>query len=186
MSRKNSGAWTAIHSMCRMQELDEDDLYARSKMILNIYKGVCWSTIGRADCVAEDICCYCGTDLDGALIFLETFAPDVERERFESRVKSLFETRWMIELIDSAMMRVKEFPYGGDEYYEILSKCYLCRSRYTERDMLDILNMERSRFYDRKKEAIYVFGLSLWGGAIPKLKEFLKDNPVNDEIGICC
>lgn len=35
--------------------------------------------------------------------------------------------------------------------------------------------MERSRFYDRKKEAIIVFGLALWGSAIPQLKNFLSD-----------
>ena len=69
--------------------------------------------------------------------------------------------------------------YFGDQYFEILSKCYLTKWKYTESDMLDILNMERSRFYDRKKEAIYIFGLSLWGGAIPKLKTFLKENTSN-------
>ena len=34
--------------------------------------------------------------------------------------------------------------------------------------------MERSTYYDRKKEAILLFGLSLWGTAIPKLKDFLE------------
>lgn len=179
MSRHNTEAWNAIHSMCRLQELDEENLYQKSKLLLNIYRRVCWTTIGRADYVAEELCLYCGSDLDGALLYLEEFAPDVERERFEAKVKTLFETRWMIELVDTAMIRVKEFPYSGDQYFEILSKCYLTKWKYTESDMLDILNMERSRFYDRKKEAIYIFGLSLWGGAIPKLKTFLKENTSN-------
>ena len=180
MSRKNTEAWSAIHSMCNMQNLDEASLYQKSKLLLNIYRRVCWTTIGRADYVAEEMCLYCGSDLDDALIYLEEFAPDVEKERFESKVKTLFETRWMIELVDTAMLRVKEFPYGGDQYFEILSKCYLTKWRYSESDMLDILNMERSRFYDRKKEAIYVFGLSLWGGAIPQLKTFLQENPLDE------
>lgn len=30
--------------------------------------------------------------------------------------------------------------------------------------------MERSSYYGRKKEAILLFGLSLWGYAIPRLK----------------
>ena len=70
MSRKTTGAWNTIHSMCKLEELDEQDLYARSKMLLSIYRRVCWTTIGRADCVAEDIVYYCGNDLDGALIHL--------------------------------------------------------------------------------------------------------------------
>lgn len=35
--------------------------------------------------------------------------------------------------------------------------------------------MERSSFYDRKKEAIMLFGLSLWGSSLPKLKNYLID-----------
>ena len=111
LSRHNTEAWNAIHSMCRLQELDEENLYQKSKLLLNIYRRVCWTTIGRADYVAEEMCLYCGSDLDGALLYLEEFAPDVERERFEAKVKTLFETRWMIELVDTAMLRVKEFPY---------------------------------------------------------------------------
>lgn len=175
MSRKTTEAWNAIHSMCRLKKLDEHQLYEKSKMLLSLYRRVCWSTIGRADLVAEDVCYYCSSDLDGALIFLETFAPDREKERFEERVKALFETRWMVELVDSAMIQLKDFPDGGEQHFEIISKCYLTRYKYTENEMLELLNMERSRFYDRKKEAIMLFGLSLWGQAIPQLKGFLAE-----------
>ncbi len=41
--------------------------------------------------------------------------------------------------------------------------------------MLELLQIERSTFYDRKREAILVFGLAMWGGAIPQLKTFLND-----------
>jgi hypothetical protein len=167
--------------MCQSQNVNERTLYEKAKMLLQIYRRVCWSTIGRADVVAEEVCYYCGSDLDGALIYLEEFAPDKEKERFEARVKTLFETRWMIELIDTALIRVKEFPDGGDQHFEILSKCYLTKFKYTENEMLEILNLERSRYYDRKKEAIMIFGLSLWGDAIPKLKVFLNDTKAEME-----
>ena len=65
-----------------MLELDEKTLYTRSKLILSAYRDICWSTAGRADQVREDLICYCGSQLDDALIYLETFAPDEARERF--------------------------------------------------------------------------------------------------------
>ena len=49
--------------------------------------------------------------------------------------------------------------------------------------MLEVLNMERSTCYDRKKEAILLFGLSLWGTAIPKLKDFLES--AREEEALC-
>lgn len=181
MSRKNTEAWNSIRSMCRMDNIDEKQMYEKAKMLLSIYRRVCWSTIGRADVVVDEMCFYCGSDLDGALIYLEQFAPEKEKEHFESRIRALFETRWMIELVDSTMLKVKEFPEYGDLYFDILSKCYLSKFKYTESEMLEILNLERSRFYDRKKEAIMVFGISLWGSAIPKLKSFLIDNVETEE-----
>ena len=183
MSRKNTEAWNSICSMCRMDNIDEKEMFKKAKMLLSIYRRVCWSTIGRADLIADEMCYYCGSDLDGALIYLEQFAPDKEKDRFESRIRALFETRLMIELVDSAMMKVKEFPENGDLYFEILSKCYLSKFKYTENELLEILNIERSRFYDRKKESIILFGLSLWGSSIPKLKSFLVDDEEKDFYG---
>ena len=40
-----------------------------------------------------------------------------------------------------------------------------------------------STYYDRKKEAILLFGLSLWGTAIPKLKDFLES--AREEEALC-
>ena len=118
-------------------------------------------TVGRAEAVSEDICCYCGSDVDGALIYLETFAPDEQKARFEARIQSLFESRWMMEMVEGAMSRVYEFPDGGNLFYDILNKAYLWKNKCTESEMLEMLNLERSRYYDKKKEAIMVFGLAL-------------------------
>ena len=146
-------------------------------MLLSIYRRVCWSTVGRAEAVSEDICCYCGSDVDGALIYLETFAPDEQKARFEVRIQSLFESRWMMEMMEGAMSRVYKFPDGGNLFYDILNKAYLWKNKCTESEMLEMLNLERSRYYDKKKEAIMVFGLALWGAELPKVKEFLQEEP---------
>ena len=177
MSRKNTGAWKAIHSMCEMQDINEEALYQKAKMLLSIYRRVCWSTVGRAEAVSEDICCYCGSDVDGALIYLETFAPDEQKARFEVRIQSLFESRWMMEMMEGAMSRVYEFPDGGNLFYDILNKAYLWKNKCTESEMQEMLNLERSRYYDKKKEAIMVFGLALCGAELPKVKEFLQEEP---------
>ena len=77
-----------------MQNIDEKVLYERAKLILSIYREVCWSTIDRANDVCDTLICTYGDSLDGALIYLENFAPDEARERFEERIRSLFETNF--------------------------------------------------------------------------------------------
>jgi hypothetical protein len=45
--------------MCRLHQLDEKLVNSKSRLLLAIYRDVCWSTIGRADAVHEDLVCYC-------------------------------------------------------------------------------------------------------------------------------
>lgn len=176
MSRKNTRTLNNIRQICRLKNLDEQLLYTRSKQILSAYRDICWSTIGRAEQLKESLVYYCGTQLDSALIYLETFAPDEAKAQFEERVRTLFETRRMVRLMEDTMIRVKEYPYNGTLYYEILLKCYLIHFKYQETRLLEILNLERSTFYDRKKEAILIFGLSLWGSILPGLKNSVRES----------
>lgn len=55
------------------------------------------------------------------MIYLENFAPDEARERFEERIRSLFETKWIIELVDMAMLKIREYPDKGALYCEIIT-----------------------------------------------------------------
>ena len=77
------------------------------------------------------------------------------------------------------MLRVRDYPCRGDLYCEILSKCYLARFKYRESECWKCWAWREQPFMTRKKEAILLFGLSLWGGSIPKLRHFLVDNEEN-------
>lgn len=161
---------------CNLSELPKGEL-----AILQLISNRLCVAVG--DDVCDTLICTYGDSLDGALIYLENFAPDEARERFEERIRSLFETKWIIELVDMAMLKIREYPDKGALYCEIISKAYLNRFKYRESEMLEVLNMERSTYYDRKKEAILLFGLSLWGTAIPKLKDFLES--AREEEALC-
>ena len=189
MSRKNTQAINSIQRICQVQKLVMDDIYTRAKLLLSIYRDVCWSTAIRAEELEDNLVCYCSNQLSDALVYLENFAPQEKKAEFEERVQSLFETRWMIELVDNAMLKVREFPHNGILHHEILSRCYLDKFKYTESDLLELLSIERSTYYDRKKEAVYVFGISLWGDALPKMMKFIDE--VADEMklipeGVIC
>ena len=182
MGRKDTIAAKNIKIMYEQLHLDQTDILHRTKMLLNIYRDVVWATIYNAGNVKKDMY-YFGDELNEALVYLEHFAPDMEREDFEARVSCLFENKWMIELIDKAMGKVYDYHNNGRLYHEILSKCYLTAFRYTEAELLELTNLERSTFYDRKKEAILLLGICLWGYAIPAFRGIFaapKDSEYKD------
>jgi len=175
MGRNNSEAWNTIHSICECDHIDEKRLYDKTKLVLSKYRNICWQTRENADETITDLCTRASSDIDGALVYLETFAPEREKDVFETKIMNLFNIRNMIDIVDSAIAKTRDFPSGGDVYSEIISKCYLTKWKYTERDLLEILDMDRSRFYDKKKEAIMIFGISLFGTAIPRYRKIVSD-----------
>ena len=75
--------------------LSHDDIFHKTKLLLSIYRDVVWATLSDCRRVNAEINYY-GDDLNDALIYLEEFAPDIERSEFEHRVCNLFGNKWMI------------------------------------------------------------------------------------------
>ncbi len=158
--------------------IDRTTVLHKTKLLLEIYRAVVWSTQNRFNQVCESAACYYSKNLEHALEYLENFAPEIERDKFNQKVYSLFETNWLISMIDSAMSKIYEYPDNGKLYHEILSKQYMTVIKYSEQEMLELLNMERSTYYDKKREAIDLFAICLWGYTIPAMKGIIVGQEV--------
>ena len=180
MRKKHTKIWKSIEESCRKKCWDVETIYKRAELILNSYREVCWKTRARAEEVRAELSSFSSKELEDALIYLETFAPEKERDCFQNKVESLFETKALVEMVDTAMIRVKEYPGRGDEFFDILSLKYLDRYRYTGKDVWEILNMERSVYYDKKKDAILVFAYAFWETALPKYRKAILPE-IDDE-----
>lgn len=181
MGKKPMSSKNRIKMICGAKKLDEDNLYKKAKLLLDVYRDVCWHTTDYADEVKESLFYECGLaseDLTAALVYLENFAPDVSREHFAERIQGLFEVKWMVDIVDAAMRKVRDFPLVGEIYASIITCSYLSGLTYTEAELLEEFGMERSTFYRRKKEAVQVFGLAVWGGHMDEYKQlFLGIEP---------
>ena len=151
----------------------------KTKLLLKIYRPVVWSTSNRVFEVCESAELYSSKKMEEALEFLANYAPETEQDKFSDKVRSLFETHWLISLIDNTMDKIYEYPDNGKLYYNILCKQYLSDKKTTENEMLEILNMERSTYYDKKKEALNIFSICLWGYTIPAMRGLFEGSELN-------
>ncbi|OPZ85740.1 MAG: hypothetical protein BWY74_03827 [Firmicutes bacterium ADurb.Bin419] len=158
--------------------IDRTTVLHKTKLLLEIYRPVVWSTQNRFNQVSENAACYYSKNLEQALEYLENFAPEIERDKFNQKVYSFFETHWLISIIDSAMSKIYQYPDNGKLYHEILVKQYMTVIKYSEQEMLELLNMERSTYYDKKREAIDLFAICLWGYTIPAMKGIIDGQEV--------
>ena len=174
--RRETKSMQNIKRMCVCSMLEPDEVLHRSALVMQVYRDVVWMTSRKAKILKEDFFeDSFGRNLDTALAYLLEFAPSEKKQEFESRVANLFETKWLVDLIDSAMIRVYNYPDKGRLYFGILSKGYMTAFKYSEIELIEEYHLERSAFYDRKREALMLLGVSLWGFAIPEIKEIFED-----------
>jgi hypothetical protein len=171
-----------ISTMYKGMHLDENLVFHKSKLVLAIYRDVVWASLKEVDSFHDLADEYYSHDLSSALTYLNDFAPTEKRQDFETKVSYLFETKWMIDLIDNALLKIYDYYNNGKLYHEILTKCYITSFPYTESELIDVFGIERSSFYERKKEAVNLFGVALWGYALPKYKGLFEDSKECDSI----
>lgn len=165
--RKESKTLEKIKRMYEEVNLNRHEVLHKTKLLLSIYRDVVWASVKRTYDFYESALSLYGQSLNHALTYLSEFAPTEDKKDFEAKVSNLFQTKWMVNLIDSAMIKINEYPENGHTYYEILSKCYLTPSKYKDSEIINEIHMERSVYYERKKEAMMLLGITLWGYTIP-------------------
>ena len=165
--RATTKAMQYIELQARHFDLDTKTLLAQTKAILMVYRHVVWSVQNRANLMRREIAGTYGMQLSTALIYLSDFAPMATRDEFEAKVSSLFHSKWLVELIDLALQYVQGYPVYGDLYTQLLQLRFMQEANRTDDEVSELLGLERSTYYDRKKEAILLMGISLWGYVVP-------------------
>lgn len=162
-----SKAMHTLLDLFRASVLDPVNICDKAKVLLSVYRQMsCLCTVNADEQICELKDLVIGS-LDEALVYLINFAPKEKRQHIQDNLFVLFQNRAMLQMCENALSEVEDFPAYGELYRDILMKVYFDKKTRTEKEMLEILNMERSVYYDRKKEAVLAFGLALWGKVIP-------------------
>ena len=85
MGRKDTITARNIQKMYEQLCLDQNDILHRTKLLLSVYRDVVWITLNKSANLTDELIYY-GDDLNGALIYLEQFSPEIERQEFERRI----------------------------------------------------------------------------------------------------
>lgn len=157
--------------MERKSIFDKEKAYHKTKLLLKIYRDVIWSVEDRVSELEEEYYEMGSNNLAEALDYLEDYDPNINKKELEVQICSIFKSKLLIEIVDKALLKVKKYPDYGDIYFNILYKQYIQKNKYSEKHIIQALNCERTTFYKRKKEAINIMGIALWGYVLPQLKE---------------
>lgn len=140
-----------------------EPLIKQTKAVLRIYQHLRWVLALRQSDLREELADDGWNSYDIGVTYLLTFAPEIELEVFEAQVCRLVENNLLLAFIDRTILCLKQYPVHGFEYYDVITVQYLSDKNLDEAAILQTLGMERSTFYRKKKEALFLLGLCLFG-----------------------
>ncbi len=163
---KDSAVIKMLKGDYSLMGLSVDGTYKKTDMLLRLYRKIDWALKGKI----EDLSFYSyeNDNTLEALSCLLEFVPQKEMEAFRSKAISAMRSKALMELIDTAVIRLRDYPDNGHIYYSIIDLKYLSYFNFTEDEILEQLDLERSTYYRKKKEATYLIGYILFGFVIPE------------------
>ncbi len=75
-----------------------------------------------------------GRRLADALDYLDDYDPNINKKVLEEELCSVLKSKWLIEIVDKALVKVKSYPDYGDIYFDILYKQYIVNSGIPRRE----------------------------------------------------
>jgi hypothetical protein len=147
----------------------DSDTYHNAKLLLKTYSSVVWENANNyQDAVCEHSEVYGTADYSGLEIMTQ-LGEEKKAKELKAKLMNVAENKIMIEAIERALLHLREYPYMGQLYYDIINKNFFVKYKYSEVEMVSSLAISRTTYYRRRKEAIHLFGVSLWGFIIPSI-----------------
>lgn len=99
-------------------------IYHNALQLLKIYSDVVWNNVEEY----SDVVCEC-SEIYGLSSYngLEIMAELGEEEKaieLKERLVNIAENKLMIDVIERALLHVKEYRHGGEMYYNIIKECF--------------------------------------------------------------
>ncbi|HEM3332422.1 TPA: hypothetical protein U1A56_000183 [Streptococcus suis] len=177
-----------------------EEISSAAKLILSLYRQVTWAVDSRANFMMFESKENYGSTSESAYLYLSTFAPDRVEEKFNNRVSNVMDSKLMLLIIYDACVRLKVYPelmlliiYDacvrlkvypeyGEIYHKIIYNYYISEKKITDEACMRSVSLERTVYYQRKKEAIALVGVIIWGYTLPTAISQLEDGRSIEEI----
>ncbi|MDR2775957.1 MAG: hypothetical protein LBC19_14725 [Tannerella sp.] len=141
-----SASLKKIQLLYSVSGLDYDSYFNKTKLLLEAYRDVCFQATDRVVDFYERIG-FESKRMEVAPEFLIDYKGDMDKSAFLQRVTSCFRTKWLVEIIDEALVLVHDYSDKGDVYYNLVFDLYSGSRHYKESDMLEFMNIDRSSYY---------------------------------------
>lgn len=143
MPRKSS-TMCELERLYNLYALDCTHALAQMRPLLEAYRRLAWLTDAAPSALSAE-----ERDQARALLAVPGAAAPMDRQALPLLLRLMRET----------LSQIAAYPDQGPLLHEILQACYFADDATTDEALAERLHLERSTFYQRKREAVMLFAL---------------------------
>lgn len=134
--------------------------YHNTLLLLQNYRTITW----LLECFPEDIAEELEVPFEGVDTLFEKMELSMawENKKLEWRLKTLEETRLMIDRLNEALTVLKKKPDNGERLYSIIYYTYIYPEQVSHKELLLRFDLSTRHYYRLRKEAISIISVRLW------------------------
>lgn len=175
MGKTTNGIERLMNSFKVYNEYDEK-VYHDAHLLLNIYADVLWGIKNSY----TSIICECkeiyGASSIAVLDVMTEFGTDLKAKLLHEQLEDAEASKVIVEIINVAMLKLQTYPNKGEQYHELLKVTYFSEKKYTDQQVLEMLDLSRSTYFRQRRKAISLFGVILWGYVLPEFISNMRHN----------
>lgn len=152
------------------------------KILLGLYRKVNFRVEERIQALEAETYESKRKHLEDLVITLLEMDTTINYKRFEDQLIGINESLTLLQIMDKALERLKNYPGHGELYANILELRFFHKEVYSHDVIINKVNMSRSSYYRYLPKAIQSYGVMLFGYALPEVRNIISTKiiEVND------
>ena len=154
---------TIFNTFDEVEQVTEG-MYKNTETLLDLYRKVKFRVHRNLQEIDEELYIEDRKHLTSLLHSIIDFDTTVEKRRIQERLMSNDFSLCLLEIMEGALLTVREYPDDGELYYRLLRYRYFDSFKNTNEEVMLMLNdMPYTTYYRKRRKAIRLYAAMIWG-----------------------
>lgn len=154
---------------------ENKELEHNVKILLSLYRKVNFRVEERIQALEAETYESKRKHLEDLVISLLEMDTSINYNKFEDQLICINESLTLLQIMDKALERLKNYPSNGELYAKILELRFFYKEVYNHDVIMNKVNMSRSSYYRHLPKAIQSYGVMLFGYALPEVRKLISN-----------
>jgi len=155
----------------------DKETYHDTELLLKLHRKVLFRVNRRLEQVQDECKLNDRKELADYIGSIIEFDSKKKKQHIYDHLISMGTSLCLLELMETALAIMKDYPDDGELYYRILRYAYFDTVRSTHEEIAEYCNLARTTYYRKRAAAVQTYAAMLWGYVIPELDYLLPKLP---------